>query len=108
MNNKGLAIIGSIISMVLAVKLFEGSIWMFTLIYGVFLLYIREKKEEWKYEKKYLIARGISTVGLLVLIIGNLIRNDLLIVINNKLKDISLSKTKIDAINRILQISKIG
>ena len=91
MSNKGLAIIGSIISMVLAVKLFEGSIWMFTLIYGVFLLYIREKKEEWKYEKKYLIARGISTVGLLVLIIGNLIRNDLLIIIGAALAACTLA-----------------
>ena len=81
MSNKVWEVFALILSLVLAFKFFGGSVWMMSIIFGVFLLYIRDKKEEWKYEKKYLIARGISTVGLLVLIIGNAIRNDLLIII---------------------------
>ena len=81
MSNKVWEVFALILSLVLAFKIFGGSVWMMIIIYGVFLLYIRDTRDAWKHEKKYLIVRGISTVALLVLIIGNLIRNDLLIII---------------------------
>lgn len=90
MSNKVWEVFALILSLVLAFKFFGGSVWMMSIIYGVFLLYIRDKKEEWKYEKKYLIARGISTLGLLVLVIGNLKRNDMLTILGGALVTLTL------------------
>ena len=85
MSNKLWKVFALILSLVLAFKFFGGSVWMMIIIYGVFLLYIRDKRDEWKYEMKYIIVRAISTLGLLAIILGKIIVNDLLVIMGGAL-----------------------
>lgn len=85
MSNKLWVVFALILSLVLAFKFFGGSVWMMIIIYGVFLLYIRDKRDEWKYEKKYIIVRAISTLGLLAIILGKIIVNDLFVIMGSAL-----------------------
>ena len=85
MSNKLWKVFALILSLVLAFKFFGGSVWMMIIIYGVLLLYIRDKRDEWKYEKKYIIVRAISTLGLLAIILGKIIVNDLLVIMGGAL-----------------------
>ena len=82
MSNKLWEVFALIISLVLAFKFFGGSVWMMIIIYGVFLLY---KRDEWKYEKKYIIVRAISTLGLLAIILGKIIVDDLFVIMGGAL-----------------------
>ena len=85
MSNKVWEVFALILSLVLAFKFFGGSVWMMIIIYGVFLLYKRDKRDEWKYEKKYIIVRAISTLGLLSIILGKIIVNDLFVIMGGTL-----------------------
>ena len=85
MSNKVWGVFALILSLVLAFKFFGGSVWMMIIIYGVFLLYKRDKRDEWKYEKKYIIVRAISTLGLLAIILGKIIVNDLFVIMGGAL-----------------------
>lgn len=82
MSKKVWEVFALILSLVLAFNFFGGSVWMMIIIYGVFLLY---KRDEWKYEKKYIIVRAISTLGLLAIILGKIIVNDLFVIMGGAL-----------------------
>ena len=49
-------------------------------------MYLKNGDEKWKYEKKFLIARAICTLGMVLVIMGNVVsKNDLLIIIGGAL-----------------------
>lgn len=85
-KNNVLGILGIIFSFLISFILFKGSIWMALIIYGVICTYLKNGDEKWEYEKKFLITRAICTFGMVLVIIGNVVsKNDLLIIIGGAL-----------------------